>query len=170
MDVFVITFSRERYKCGTKPRYPIQGKIIMNVSLKFATGIVLAAGLLVASGNVARAGEGGAAGSVSIKFSETVTSGAPFVGAPPAVERLSSSVAVGKNFAFATGFTQTATGGETRSAAVGAAGTATLTNANAEAAEYAYTAEVSTVATNQLNEFGNGNTASLAPITGVTLP
>jgi hypothetical protein len=109
----------------------------MNVSLKFATGLVLAAGLMVASGDAAQAGEGGAAGSVSIKFGST-PSGAPFVGAPPAVERLSSSVAVGKNFALATGFTQTATGGETRSAAAGAAGTATLTNANAATAEYAY--------------------------------
>jgi hypothetical protein len=153
-----------------KPRYPITGKIIMNVSLKFATGLVLAAGLMVASSTAARAGEGGAAGSVSIKFAATNSSfGSPAVSTPD-VARLSSSVAVGKNFALATGFTQTAATGETRTSAIGGGGTATLNNANAAAATYTGVAESTTLATNQANAFGTGGAASLAPITGVTLP
>jgi hypothetical protein len=159
-----------------KPRYPITGKIIMNVSLKFATGLVLAAGLVVASGNVARAGEGGAAGSVSIKFDSnpandtTITSG-PITITAPSVDRLSSSVSVGKNFAAATGFTVTGSGGETRTAAIGGGGTATLANANAAAATYTGIAEdVLTLPTNQSNAFGAGGDATLAPVTGVTLP
>jgi hypothetical protein len=143
----------------------------MNVSLKFATGLVLAAGLLVASGNVARAGEGGAAGSVSIKFAETNSLfGTPAVSTPD-VDRLSSSVAVGKNFAAATGFTETAAAGETRTSAIGGGGTATFVNANAATATYVGTAELAaTLGTNQVNAFGTGGAAKLAPITGVTLP
>jgi hypothetical protein len=43
----------------------------MKASIKFATGLILAAGALLASGSIARAGEGGASGSVSIDFTTT---------------------------------------------------------------------------------------------------
>jgi hypothetical protein len=149
----------------------------MKVLFKIATGLALTVAAL-ACGSAARAGEGGAAGSVSIRFG-SATSGAPFVGAPPAVDRLSSSVAVGKNFAAATALTETGAptttpvvfSPQTRTAAIGAAGTATLNDANASGAAYTYTAENNTDrAINQINAFGGGGAASLAPITGVTLP
>jgi hypothetical protein len=144
----------------------------MKVSFKIATGLALTVAAL-ACGSAAQAGEGGAAGSVSIKFATTTSAIGPLPATTPDVARLSSSVAVGKNFAFATGFTQTdaAATAETRTAAVGAAGSAFLTNANAAGATYDYTSEsAATVGTNQLNAFGTGGAASLAPITGVTLP
>ena len=126
----------------------------MKVSFKFATGLVLAAGLLVASSNAAQAGEGGAAGSVSIRFgAPTVIPGSPTVSVPN-VERLSSSVAVGKGFAAATALTGTgntaATSG-TATSAVGAGGGFTLTNANSAVAVYVATPEINTVA--QANSF-----------------
>ncbi|WP_310481746.1 hypothetical protein [Chamaesiphon sp. VAR_48_metabat_403] len=142
----------------------------MKNSLKFAAGLVLVAGALVASGTAAQAGEGGAAGSVSIKFATTNSAIGPLPATTPDVARLSSSVAVGKNFAAATSLTETAAGGETRTSAIGAAGTATLTDANKATAEYLGFVEVDTIAANQTNQFGGGNSASLAPITGVTLP
>jgi hypothetical protein len=143
----------------------------MKNSLKFAAGLVLVAGALVASGNAAQAGEGGAAGSVSIKFAATNSAIGPLPATTPDVARLSSSVAVGKNFAAATSLTETTVGGETRTSAIGAAGTATITDANKASAEYlGFVEDVDTITTNQANTFGGGNPTKLAPITGVTLP
>ena len=143
----------------------------MKVSFKFATGLVLAAGLLVASSNAAQAGEGGAAGSVSIKFAATNSPIGNLPATTPDVARLSSSVAVGKNFAAATSLTETSATGETRTSAIGGGGTATIVNANAATATYVGTAEdIATLNVNQANQFGTGGKASLAPITGVTLP
>lgn len=143
----------------------------MKVSFKMATGLALTVGAL-ACGSAAQAGEGGAAGSVSIRFgSSTVTAaGGPFPIGTPYVDRLSSSVAVGKNFGLATALTQTGTAGETRTSAVGAAGSAGLTNANTATAAYTYVAEGATVGTNQANGFGAGGQTNLAPLSGVTLP
>ena len=143
----------------------------MKVSFKFATGLVLAAGLLVASSNIAQAGEGGAAGSVSIRFGAPTVIPGPTAVSVPNVDRLSSSVAVGKGFAAATALTGTgntpATSG-TATSAVGAGGGFTLTNANSAAAVYIATPETNTVA--QANSFVGGPAASLRPATGVTLP
>jgi hypothetical protein len=143
----------------------------MKNSLKFAAGLVLVAGALVASGNAAQAGEGGAAGSVSIKFAATSSAIGGLPATTPDVARLSSSVAVGKNFATATSLTETAATGETRTSAIGGGGLATIVNANAATAVYIGTREdVSTLTVNQTNAFGTGGAAKLAPITGVTLP
>ncbi len=143
----------------------------MKNSLKFAAGLVLVAGALVASGTAAQAGEGGAAGSVSIKFAATSSAIGPLPATTPDVARLSSSVAVGKNFAAATSLTETSATGETRTSAIGAAGTATLTDANSAGAQYlGFVEDNATRGDNQVNEFGGGNEAKLAPITGVTLP
>jgi hypothetical protein len=144
----------------------------MNVSIKFATGLILAATALVASGSAALAGEGGAAGSVSIKFAgtSTVPAGAP-VGAPavPDVSRLSTSVAVGKSFAVAGARTA---GTETNTFASGAGGGFVLNNANSNAADFTATTETisATVSgANQVNTFAGSGTATLAPTTGITL-
>ena len=131
----------------------------MKVSFKFATGLVLAA-VLVAGTNPAQAGEGGAAGSVSIRFAGT-TGGI--------VDRLSSSVAIGKGFAAATALTETGVNGTTATSAVGSGGGFVLTNANASGAAYSATAETTT-ATGQANSFVGGTPASLRPGTGVILP
>lgn len=131
----------------------------MKVSFKFATGLVLAA-VLVAGTNPARAGEGGAAGSVSIRFAGTTGA---------IVDRLSSSVAIGKGFAAATALTETGVNGTTATSAVGSGGGFVLTNANASGAAYSATAETTT-ATAQANSFVGGTPASLRPGTGVILP
>lgn len=131
----------------------------MRVSFKFATGLALAA-VLVAGTNPAQAGEGGAAGSVSIRFAGTTGA---------IVDRLSSSVAVGKGFAAATALTETGPNGTTATSAVGSGGGFTLTNANQVGAAYSATAE-ETTGVAQINSFGGGNPASLRPGTGVILP
>ena len=131
----------------------------MKVSFKFATGLVLAA-VLIAGTNPARAGEGGAAGSVSIRFAGTTGT---------IVDRLSSSVAIGKGFAAATALTETGASGTTATSAVGSGGGFVLTNANASGAAYSATAETTT-ATAQANSFVGGTPASLRPGTGVILP
>jgi hypothetical protein len=146
----------------------------MNVSLKFATGLVLAAGLFVAAGTAARAGEGGAAGSVSIRFgAPTVIPGPPSVSIPN-VDRLSSSVAVGKGFAAATALTGTGTTAATTgtsTSAIGAGGGFTLTDANSASAAYVGVAETAAAqVVNQANSFVGGTPASLRPGTGVILP
>ena len=133
----------------------------MKVSFKFATGLVLAA-VLVAGTNPARAGEGGAAGSVSIRFAGTTGA---------IVDRLSSSVAIGKGFAAATALTETGVNGTTATSAVGSGGGFTLTNANQAGAAYSATAESALASpVNQANSFGGGTPASLRPGTGVILP
>ena len=131
----------------------------MKVSFKFATGLVLAA-VLIAGTNPARAGEGGAAGSVSIRFAGT---------AGTIVDRLSSSVAIGKGFSAATALTETGAGGTTATSAVGSGGGFVLTSANSSSAAYSATAETTT-ATGQANSFVGGTPASLRPGTGVILP
>lgn len=138
----------------------------MNVSIKFATGLILAATALVASGSAALAGEGASAGSVSIKFAgtSTVPAGAP-VGAPavPDVARLSTSVAVGKSFAVATART---TGDNTNTSAIGAGGGFGVTGAGV------FTATAEALAeqiVNQNNAFAGSGTTTLAPTTGVVL-
>jgi hypothetical protein len=148
------------------------GQIHMKTSIKFATGLILAAAALVASGSAAQAGEGGAAGSVSIKF----TGGKAGVGLPgdtdfvaavtPDVARLSTSVAVGKSYAVATAFTS---GDNTLTSAVGAGGSFTLTAANTNTA--AFTADVSNdkLDDKQENSFAGSGATTLKPDTGVTL-
>lgn len=131
----------------------------MKVSFKFATGLALAA-VLVAGTNPAQAGEGGAAGSVSIRFAGPTGA---------IVDRLSSSVAVGKGFAAATALTQTGANGTTATSAVGSGGGFTLNDANQVGATYTATPETTT-ATAQANSFAGGNPASLRPGTGVILP
>jgi hypothetical protein len=134
----------------------------MNVSIKFATGLILAATALVASGSAALAGEAGAAGSVSIKFN------AP-TGVVPNVARLSTSVAVGKSFAVAGARTAD---DKTSTFATGAGGGFVLNNANSAAADFTATTETisATVSgANQLNTFTGSGTTTLAPTTGITL-
>ena len=150
----------------------------MNVSIKFATGLILAATALVASGSAALAGEGGAAGSVSIKFgaptvvTPAVAPTAAFpLGAPavtrPNVARLSSSVAVGKGFATATARTTT---DNTFTSAVGSGGGFILLNANSVNAQYSDRAEnAAELAIAQANSFDGSGATTLAPTTGVTL-
>jgi hypothetical protein len=141
----------------------------MNVSIKFATGLILAATALVASGSAALAGEGGAAGSVSIKFAGTSTVPSGGGAAVPDVSRLSTSVAVGKGFAVAGARTAD---DKTATFAAGAGGGFTLNNANSAAAEYNAVAEaISTTVSgaNQVNDFAGSGTATLAPTTGIVL-
>jgi hypothetical protein len=129
----------------------------MKTSIKFATGLILAAAALVASGSAAQAGEGAAAGSVSIKFAGTITGGVPDVA------RLSTSVAVGKSFAVATARTA---GENTNTSAIGSGGGFSVTAAGA----YTGVAETSTEqAINQVNTFAGSGTTTLKPTTGVTL-
>jgi hypothetical protein len=130
----------------------------MKTSIKFATGLILVAAALVASGSAAQAGEGGAAGSVSIKFTNATD-----------VTRLSTSVAVGKNYGVAIARTNAATGATATSAA-GAGGGFTLTGANSAAPEYTATAESATgILLNQVNTFAGSGATTLKPTTGVTL-
>jgi hypothetical protein len=158
----------------------------MKTSIKFATGLILAAAALVASGSAALAGEGGAAGSVSIRFSATnttttvlpVPAGSPAgtVGVSvvtPDVERLSTSVAVGKDYALATAFTNTASNpsvNTTNTTAVGAGGSFSLQDATAANAKFISTPETAIqLGVAQNNSFAASNKATLAPATGVTL-
>jgi hypothetical protein len=132
----------------------------MKTSIKFATGLILAAATLVASGSAALAGEGGSAGSVSIKF------GAPSIGAPD-VARLSTSVAVGKGFAVATARTGAT---DAFTSAVGAGGGFDLTDANGTNAAFsAITETAADLGINQNNTFAGSGATNLAPTTGVTL-
>jgi hypothetical protein len=133
----------------------------MKTSIKFATGLILAAAALVASGSAAHAGEGGAAGSVSIVF------GAVSTGPAPDVVRLSTSVAVGKNYGAAVARTA---GVNTNTSAGGAGGALTLDNANDSTAAYSTTLEsASGIILNQANNFTGVGGTKLAPTTGVTL-
>jgi hypothetical protein len=145
----------------------------MKTSIKFATGLILAAAALVASGSAALAGEGGAAGSVSIKFAGTFTTLAVPVGAPVGtlgvvvadVSRLSTSVAVGKSFAVATARTS---GNSTSTSAIGSAGGFSISNAGTSFTATAETPALTAV--DQLNNFDNTNgVTTLKPTTGVTL-
>jgi hypothetical protein len=144
----------------------------MKTSIKFATGLILAAAALVASGSAAQAGEGGAAGSVSIKFADTFTTipANPVTGAPainvPDVARLSTSVAVGKSYAVATAFTS---GNDTLTSAVGAGGSFVLSDANTNAATFSSNVANDTLATAQNNSFAGSGATTLKPTTGVTL-
>jgi hypothetical protein len=141
----------------------------MKTSIKFATGLILAAAALVASGSAALAGEGGAAGSVSIKFAGTlsVPNGAPAnTPASPDVSRLSTSVAVGKNYAVATAFTS---GENTLTSAAGAGGDFVLANANVATANFTANTGSDTLGTAQNNSFAGSGPTTLAPATGVTL-
>jgi hypothetical protein len=143
----------------------------MKTSIKFATGLILAAAALVASGSAAQAaGEGGAAGSVSIKFAGTTSPNTSIVNGNtvtvqvPDVSRLSTSVAVGKSFAVATASTS---GNNTSTSAIGSGGGFSI-SANGTA----YTGTVES-ATNQAivqgNSFDSVNSTTLKPTTGVTL-
>jgi hypothetical protein len=142
----------------------------MKTSIKFATGLILVAAALVASGSAALAGEGGAAGSVSIKFGTTTTT-IPANGLIPAVvvpdvSRLSTSVAVGKSFAVATARTS---GNSTSTSAIGAAGGFSITNAGTN---FAATAETpGNTAIDQANNFDgiSAGVTTLKPGSGVTL-
>jgi hypothetical protein len=140
----------------------------MKTSIKFATSLILVAAALVASGSAAQAGEGGAAGSVSIKFAGTssVPNGAP-AGTPasPDVARLSTSVAVGKSYAAATAFTGST---DTLTSAVGAGGGFVLDKANLATATFTSDA-TDTLATAQTNSFAGSGPTTLKPTTGVTL-
>jgi hypothetical protein len=135
----------------------------MKTSIKFATGLILAAATLVASGSAALAGEGGSAGSVSIVFTGG-SSGTPPV---PNVARLSTSVAVGKGFAVATARTGAT---DAFTSAVGAGGGFDLTDANGTNAAFsAVTETAADLAINQLNTFTGSGVTTLAPTSGVTL-
>jgi hypothetical protein len=143
----------------------------MKTSIKFATGLILAAAALVASGSAAQAGEGGAAGSVSIKFAGTVTT-IPANGNIPAIDvpdvaRLSTSVAVGKSYAVATAFTSGT--GDTLTSAVGAGGSFVLDKANTNAATFSADVSNDTLADKQENSFAGSGATTLKPSTGVTL-
>jgi hypothetical protein len=145
----------------------------MKTSIKFATGLILAAAALVASGSAAQAGEGGAAGSVSIKFAGTtspntsVVNGNTVTVQVPDVARLSTSVAVGKSYAVATASTS---GSSTSTSAIGSGGGF---NINANGSAYAGTAETTgssgNQSVNQANTFGGSGATTLKPTTGVTL-
>ncbi len=144
----------------------------MKTSIKFATGLILVAAALVASGSPAHAGEGGAAGSVSIKFATTTTTLPVPAGAPvgtvgvvvPDVARLSTSVAVGKSFAVATAKTS---GNSTSTSAIGAAGGFSISNAGTS---FTATAETpANTAIDQANNFDSSGVTTLKPTTGVTL-
>jgi hypothetical protein len=133
----------------------------MKTSIKFATGLILAAATLVASGSAALAGEGGSAGSVSIVFAGTVTNNIPDVA------RLSTSVAVGKGFAVATARTVAT---DAFTSAVGAGGGFDLTDANGTNAAFsAVTETAADLAINQANAFTGSGVTTLAPTSGVTL-
>jgi hypothetical protein len=140
----------------------------MKTSIKFATGLILAAAALVASGSAAQAGEGGAAGSVSIKFAGTFTAVTAnnVTTQVPDVSRLSTSVAVGKSFAVATAKTS---GNSTSTSAIGSAGGFSISNAGTS---YAATAETpANTLIDQANNF-DGTAAggtTLKPTSGVTL-
>lgn len=141
----------------------------MNVSIKFATGLILAATALVASGSAALAGEGGAAGSVSIKFAGTST--APAGGGPavPDVSRLSTSVAVGKGYAGAVART---VGDNTNTSAFGSAGAFALSDANSAAPGFTSTTEGNDpglLDLTQANSLSGSGATTLAPTTGITL-
>jgi hypothetical protein len=128
----------------------------MKTSIKFATGLILVAAALVASGSAAHAGEGGAAGSVSIKFASNTD-----------VTRLSTSVAVGKNYGVAVARTA---GDNTTTSAAGAGGGFTLTGANSDAPAFTNTAETTTgIVIDQKNAFTSSGATTLKPGTGVTL-
>jgi hypothetical protein len=127
----------------------------MKTSIKFATGLILAAAALVASGSAAQAGEGGAAGSVSIKFTNNTE-----------VARLSTSVAVGKSYAVATAFTS---GNDTLTSAVGAGGGFVLDQANLATASFTSDVTTDVLATPQNNSFAGSGATTLKPTTGVTL-
>jgi hypothetical protein len=113
------------------------------VYLQFATGLILAAAAPVASGSAAQAGEGGAAGSVSIKFTNNTD-----------VARLSTSVAVGKSYAAATAFTGST---DTLTSAVGAGGSFVLDKANLAIATF--TSDVTTDITTSTATTGGDITA-----------
>jgi hypothetical protein len=142
----------------------------MKTSIKFATGLILAAAALVASGSAALAGEGGSAGSVSIKFGTPTV--IPAVGTTPAVTipnvaRLSTSVAVGKGFAVATARTGAT---DAFTSAVGAGGGFDLTDANGTNAAFSNVTETAgDLEINQENSFVGSGVTTLAPATGVTL-
>jgi hypothetical protein len=145
----------------------------MKTSIKFATGLILAAAALVASGSAAQAGEGGAAGSVGVKFASTLSVITVAPGTPPVtinapdVKSISSSVAVGKNTAAATA----RTGTDTFSSAVGNAGSVTLSNANDTTAGYltALDATPTTAQANSLTPVATPPVVNLGP-TGIVLP
>jgi len=131
----------------------------MKVSFKFATALVMAA-VLLAGTNPAQAGEGGVAGSVSVRFGA----------AAGIVDRLSSSIAVGKVSAVATALTEIAVGGTTATSAVGSGGGFTLTDANKVTAAYVAIPEIAgTLAIGQLNSFTGGTPTSLG-LSSITLP
>jgi hypothetical protein len=93
----------------------------MNISIQFATGLILAASAVVVSGNIAHAGEAGAAGSIAAQFG-TVS------GVANTLTDLSGAVAVGK--AGAATAARTTDNGDTFASAVGGAGTLKVTGAN----------------------------------------
>jgi hypothetical protein len=157
----------------------------MKASIKFATGLILAAGALLASGSIARAGEGGASGSVSIDFTTTtvgaltgnvtagtvpgtkfITSGTgagattvPYTGpANNNVSNLSSSIAVGKSGAFSSAISDEF-GANT--SAIGSAGQLTITNPNTSTSRYESAQESAiNLAISQGNNLSNGGTIS----------
>jgi hypothetical protein len=140
----------------------------MKTSIKFATGLILAAAALVASGSAAFAGEGGAAGSVGIKFNNTVTTFGTGTTAVtfPDVRSISSSVAVGKNSAAAAARTN----GDTFSSAVGNSSALTLSAATDSSVGYAITADAA-FGTAQLNGLSvpPTGTVNLGP-NGIVIP
>jgi hypothetical protein len=153
----------------------------MKTSIKFATGLILAATALVASGSAAQAGEGAAAGSVGVKFTTVLTTitlvpavpGVPGVSTgtaavtitAPNVQSISSSVAVGKNGAAAIARTAAT---DTFTSAVGSGGVLAINNANDATAGYTLTAET-TPGTAQVNVLTPNTAVNLGP-TGISLP
>jgi hypothetical protein len=135
---------------------------IMKASMKFVTGLMLAAGALAASSNVAIAGEGGAAGSVAIQFRGAVVN--PTTGAT-GISDISSAVAVGKNSAATTARTSNvapgpfATDNSSFASAVGGGGALVLDNANGDG-DYALNQDAN-FGTAQENDLST--TATIAP-------
>ena len=136
----------------------------MKTSIKFATGLILAAATLVASGTAALAGEGASSGSVSIQFT-------PSAGGPgPAVlaTGISSSIAVGKQSAASSANTTGTV--DTFTSAVGGGGALTITGANDTSVSYIYGADA-TLGTAQANALVNTATiGGTGGISSVTLP
>lgn len=122
----------------------------MKASIKFATGLILAAGAVVGSINAAHAGQAGSAGSISAQFSTTGNSLTATAGA----------VAAGKTGAFTTA---NGTVADISAIAAGYSGILTVSNFSTATVGYAATDD-GRLGTAQANNFDG-----TAPKTSVNL-
>ncbi len=131
----------------------------MKASIKFATGLILAAGAVVSSINVAHAGQAGSAGSISAQFTPTGNTLLSTAGA----------VAAGKTGAFTTA---NGTATDISAVAAGYSGALTVTNFGTSTVGYAATDD-GRLGTPQANNFDGAvpkTSVNLVPATvGVKL-